>query len=400
MAIFEYSAYDQSGGKVSGQIEAIDKKHALEQLTKKHLYTSDIKRLDANKGSPFSFGNRVSIADLEFLTSELSLLLESGVKIDRGIDIIKRTKAKPALAMLLDSLSRDLKKGKSLAEAFGAHPNTFDALYCNLIQLGEASGNLSDVFGSLATDLKFKRELQQKIISSLAYPSVIFFVCILSVFFIFNFIIPKMAPMFANAQDLPWYTIAMLSLSDWMVKYQGFLILGCVATVCLLIYAAKQENFKRWWQLKSLKLPIVGKAVLTIERIRFNSGLAMMVKSGVQIDQAIQLSAGNIRNRELRREMDVAKKKVKSGSQLTPALQQSSLYPDFYISLLEVGEESGNLSKVFDEIANRSRQEFESWTQRITTLLEPLMILFMGGFVGGVVVMMLMSMVSMNEIGF
>jgi len=102
----------------------------------------------------------------------------------------------------------------------------------------------------------------------------------------------------------------------------------------------------------------------------------------------------------LKREMDIAKKKVKGGSSLTPALKQTSLYPDFYISLLEVGEESGNLERVFDEIANRSRQEFESWTERMTTMLEPLMILFMGGFVGGVVVMMLLSMVSMNEIGF
>jgi type II secretory pathway component PulF len=125
----------------------------------------------------------------------------------------------------------------------------------------------------------------------------------------------------------------------------------------------------------------------------------MMIKAGVQIDRAIGLSAGNIKNQVLKRELDIAKTKVKNGSLLTPALKQTSLYPDFYISLLEVGEESGNLERVFDEIANRSRQEFESWTERMTTLLEPLMILFMGGFVGGVVVVMLMSMVSINEMG-
>ena len=116
-------------------------------------------------------------------------------------------------------------------------------------------------------------------------------------------------------------------------------------------------------------------------------------------DKALGLSIGNIKNQSLRRELEIAKNKVKSGSALTPALKQTSLYPDFYISLLEVGEESGNLARVFDEIANRSRQEFESWTERMTTLLEPLMILFMGGFVGGVVVVMLLSMVSINEIG-
>ena len=228
---------------------------------------------------------------------------------------------------------------------------------------------------------------------------VIFFVCILSIFFIFNFIIPKMSAMFTDVAALPWYTQMMLSTSAWMVNYQGFLIIGVIASIVLLITASKQPSFINWWQTVSLKLPILRKAIITVERIRFNSGLAMMVKAGVQIDRAIGLSAGNIKNKVLQREMEIAKAKVKNGSALTPALKQTSLYPAFFVSLLEVGEESGNLERVFDEIASRSRQEFENWTERMTTLLEPLMILFMGGFVGGVVVVMLMSMVSINELG-
>jgi type II secretory pathway component PulF len=184
-----------------------------------------------------------------------------------------------------------------------------------------------------------------------------------------------------------------------MINYQGLLLLGVIASVFTIIMAAKQPNFMFWWQSVSIRLPILKKAIVTVERIRFNSGLAMMVKAGVQIDRAIMLSSGNIKNGQLRREMDIAKNKIKSGSALTPALKQTSLYPDFFVSLLEVGEESGNLERVFSEIAKRSRQEFESWTDRMTTLLEPLMILFMGGFVGGVVVIMLLSMVSINELG-
>jgi len=399
MAIFLYKAYDNSGAKEDGQIEANDKTAALAELKKQGLLTSEIKELKAAGTSIFSLNQKVSLSDLEFLTAELSLLLESGVRIDKGIDIIKRTKAKPALAKLLSEISNGIKKGKNLSEAFREHEDVFDDLYCNLIELGEASGNLSEIFADLAKDLKFKRELQRKIISSLAYPLVIFFVCILSVFFIFNFIIPKMSSMFNDVADLPWYTSAMLSTSEWMINYQGFLVLGVIASIAALIKASKQPAFITWWQSTSLKLPMIGHAVTTVERIRFNSGLAMMVKAGVPIDNALGLSAGNIKNLALRRELEIAKNKVKAGSALTPALKQTSLYPDFFISLLEVGEESGNLARVFDEIANRSRQEFESWTERMTTLLEPLMILFMGGFVGGVVVVMLLSMVSINEIG-
>jgi len=399
MALFTYKAYDSSGGKVDGQLEAADKQSALLTLKSQGLLATDVTNVTNEGTSLLSFSNKVSLADLEFLTAELSLLLESGVRIDKGIDIIKRTKAKPALAKLLSDISTSLKKGKTLSESVREHDDVFDPLYCNLIELGEASGNLSEIFDGLAKDLKFKRDLQRKIISSLAYPLVIFFVCILAVFFIFNFIIPKMSAMFTDVDGLPWYTQTMLSLSEWMIQYQSLLVIGVIALIGGLVAAAKQPGFIIWWQKISLKLPIIKKAIVIVERIRFNSGLAMMIKAGVQIDRAIELSAGNIKNSQLRRELDIAKIKVKGGSALTPALQQTSLYPDFFISLLEVGEESGNLERVFDEIANRSRQEFESWTERMTTLLEPLMILFMGGFVGGVVVVMLLSMVSINELG-
>ncbi|WDE00518.1 type II secretion system F family protein [Thalassomonas actiniarum] len=399
MAQFSYKAYDSSGGKVDGQLEAADKAFALAELKSQGLMPFEIKELANNANNILTFKQGVSLADLEFLTAELSLLLESGVRIDKGIDIIRRTKAKPALAKLLSDISQGIKKGKNLSEAFREHDEVFDPLYCNLIELGEASGNLSEIFAGLAKDLKFRRELQRKIVSSLAYPIVIFFVCLLCIFFIFNFIIPKMSSMFNDVDSLPWYTSAMLSTSEWMLQYQGYLFIGIIAGLFALVAATRQAVFINWWQNLSLKLPFIKQAVVTVERIRFNSGLAMMVKAGVQIDRAIGLSAGNIKNQKLRREMDIAKSKVKGGSALTPALKQTSLYPDFFISLLEVGEESGNLERVFDEIANRSRQEFESWTDRMTTLLEPLMILFMGGFVGGVVVVMLLSMVSINEIG-
>jgi type II secretory pathway component PulF len=400
MALFTYNAYDGSGAKVDGQIEAQDQVAALDMLRRQNLLPSEIKEYKIESKGVFNFSKSVTLADLEFLTAELSLLLESGVKIDRGIDIIRKTKAKPALAKLLNDINQSLKKGNGLSASCREHPEVFDDLYCNLIELGEASGNLSEIFADLAKDLKFKRDLRSKIISSLTYPTVIFFVCILSIVFIFNFIVPQMAGMFSEADELPWYTQLMLNTSEWMTQYQGILLLGFIGAGFALVFAIKQPAFINWWQGVSLKLPIIRGAIVTVERIRFNAGLSMMVKAGVPIDKALGLSAGNIKNQVLRREMDIAKQKVSRGSALTPALKQTSLYPDFYISLLEVGEESGNLGRVFDEVANRSRQEFESWASRMTTLIEPLMILFMGVFVGGVVVVMLLSMVSINDIGF
>ncbi|MBQ4844343.1 type II secretion system F family protein [Pseudoalteromonas sp. MMG005] len=397
MPNYTYKAYDKTGGKVEGMIEALTSNEALMQLEQEGLLSFELKE---EKKSIALFSSRsVSLADLEFLTAELSLLLESGVKIDKGLDIIRKTKAKAALSDLLNDISKQIKAGVSLSTAFKSHPDAFDNLYCNLIELGEASGNLSEVFSDLAKDLKFKRSLRSKIIGSLTYPAVIFSVCLLSIFFIFNFIIPKMATMFNEAENLPWYTQMMLSISEWMVQYQSFLFIGIVLFIVSIVGLLKNERFSNGLERLYLKLPLVSFMVLAVERIRFNSGLAMMLRSGVAIDSALKLSTGNIKNHVLRHQLEVAQQKISRGSLLSPALKQTDLYPDFFVSLLEVGEESGNLERVFSEISSRSRQDFEDWTQKITTLIEPLMILFMGGFVGGVVVVMLMSMVSLNDIG-
>jgi general secretion pathway protein F len=400
MALFNYKAYDSSGAKSEGLIEATSEQDAISKLKAQKLLPYSVNEEQKKSSLGLLFQSKVSLADLEFLTAELSLLLATGVRIDRGLDIIRRTKAKASLAQMLANISSSIKKGSSLSQALRAYPDVFDNLYCNLIELGEASGNLSEIFAGIAKDLKFKRELQRKIIGSLTYPCVILFVCILSIFFIFNFIIPKMADMFGQLSTLPWYTQLMLSISEWMGNYQVFLALAVMLSVPALVWASKQADFQRWWHKTALKLPVIANASITVERIRFNSGLSLMLKAGVPIDQALELAAGNIKNHVLNHEMNIARKKVKRGSQLTPTLQQTSLYPPFYISLLEVGEESGNLDIVFDEIANRSRQDFETWTDNMTSLIEPLMILFMGGFVGGIVVIMLMSMISLNDVGF
>lgn len=399
MPQFTYQAYDSSGAKVDGQLEAKNEQFALIELKKQGMLPFELKEFADSGHSLFSFGLTVSLADLEFLTAELSLLLGSGVRIDKGIDIIRKTKAKPALAKLLAEISQSLKRGSSLSCALAEHPEAFDALYVNLVELGEASGQLSDIFDGLAKDLKFRRDLQRKILQSLTYPAVIFFVCSLCVLFIFNFIVPKMSSLFADAENLPWYTEMILGVSEWLQAYQGYLGLLVIILGFGLSFIWKDKGFQTKWQSFLLKLPVVKGSIYTAERIRFNSGLAMMLQAGVPIDRALELSAGNIKNLILQKEMHIVRQKIKRGSALAPALKQTSLYPDFYVSLLEVGEESGNLAKVFNEIASRSRQDFEEWTQKLTTLIEPMLILLMGGIVGGVVVVMLMSMVSVNDIG-
>lgn len=399
MPEFEYKAYDSSGASTKGIIDAIDIDEVKQKLKQQGLIPSAI---NAYRETPdfLKFFDKVNLSDLEFLTAELSLLLKSGVRIDRGIDIIQRLKSKPVMAKLLTKVSQSLKKGNSLSDSMAEYPEVFDPLYLNLVSLGEASGNLKEIFAGLAADLKFRQDLRNKVISALTYPAVILFVCILSIFFIFNFIVPQLSSLFSDVENLPYYTRALLGISDWMVNYQWFLVIGSILLIPLGIYIFRQKQMVQWWQKTVLKIPGIKGSIHTVERIRFTSGLTLMLKAGLAIDKAMTLACGNIKNESLRREIEIANKKIKSGGKLTTALEQSILFPPFFASLLEVGEESGNLAAIFDEITQRSRQDFDQWTQKMTTLIEPLLILVMGTIVGGVVIVMLMSMVSINDIGF
>ncbi len=400
MQNFQYSGFDAAGAKVSGDISAVSLESARQQLKAQGIL---LKSLEPQKVAQtgLSFGKaKVSLSDLEFLTTELSVLLDAGLKIDKGIELLNRTNKKPGLALLLDKISKALRSGKQLSQALqAADDKLFDSLYVNLVSIGEATGKLPEVFRSLAADLAFKRDLQQKVIQALTYPMVILFVCLSSIVFIFNYVVPNLETMFAGKTDLPVYTQLLLNSSAWMRQYQWFLLAALVVGGVLLKYLLQKSEYQQIFQKWQLGLPVLKQAVVLVERIRFNSGLAMMLNAGVSVDQALALSCGNIKNLLVRRELEIAIQKIKRGEALSAALRQTLLYPDFFASLLAVGEESGELTRIFREIAERSQREFSAWVTRMTSLLEPLLIVVMGGIVGGVVVIMMLSITGTTDVG-
>jgi len=402
MARFRYVGFDPSGGRVSGIVDAERMDLARDDLRGRGVMVSELASDATGRDWRETLGlqtDRVRLEDLEFLTSELSLLLDSGVRIDRAIGILQRTGRSGAVGRLLSAMSADLKQGRQLSEAAAEHKDVFDPLYVNLIALGEASGQLPEVFRRLADDLRFRRDIRQKVVQAATYPLVVLGVCVIALLFIFNFVVPNLATLFADAKELPWYTAALLGASAFMKQYQWALAIALVALGALLWQARKRPSVVEFRERVAIGSPFLSEATTTVERIRFTSGLGMMLESGLPVDRALQLATGNIRHGQLRREITIAVEKVRRGEQLSGVLRQTRLFPDFYASLLEVGEESGELGKVFNEIARRSRDAFSSWTLRLTTLLEPALILLMGLIVGGVVVIMMLSITSVADIG-
>lgn len=397
---FEYKAVDAQGGRHQGFIEALDKLEAQQKLMADGIHPLEITPLSSSKSIKSLFAKGVGLEELEFFTSQLSLLLESGVRVDKGIDIILQSNINPALNRLLAKISSSLKKGMSLSEAFAQHDDLFDPLYINLLKIGETSGNLPEVLNRLSDDLKFQKELKSQISQALTYPSVIMMVCIAAVYFVLTFIVPKMAGIFTDLSQAPWYTQVIIGVSDFFVENEVFIVGGVVTALLSLSWALKQPHIRSKMYVTAARLPGVGNVILTAERIRFASSMAMMLDAGLQLDTTLELTSNTLKHEDLKRDTKQALKQLKSGKQLSAVLSKTRIFPEFFLSIIKVGEETGSLPKVFKEVAERSRGDLDQVIKRLTTLLEPLMLVFMGGFVGGIVISMLMSMVSINDVPF
>jgi type II secretory pathway component PulF len=173
-----------------------------------------------------------------------------------------------------------------------------------------------------------------------------------------------------------------------------------VSSLILLSYGFKQARFKAWLYAAVAKIPGLGKIIITAERIRFASSMAMMLQAGLPLDTTLKLTSDTLKHVDFKRDAQQALKQLKSGKQLSVVLSKTRIFPDFFLSIIQVGEETGNLPRVFDEVATRSRTDLDSVIKKFTTMLEPIMLIFMGGFVGGIVISMLMSMVSINDVPF
>jgi len=314
------------------------------------------------------------------------------------VDILQRAGKGGAVSRLLRSMALEIKQGKQLSQAAAAHPEVFDNLYINLVSIGEAGGRLPEVFRGLAEDLRFRRELQQKVISAAVYPLVVAGVCIAALVFILNFVVPNLESIFADAQELPWYTALLLSASEFMVRWQWLLLLVIAGGGAFLWRSRNSPGVVEFRDRMLLELPFLREATAMVERIRYCGGLGLMLDAGIPVDRALSLATGNVRYGVLKREMQAAVDKVKRGEQLSAVLRQTRLFPSYFASLLEVGEEGGQLAKVFNEIARRSRNDFSAWALRLTTILEPLLIVVMGVIVGGVVVIMMLSITSVADV--
>lgn len=401
MPAFRFQATDKSGGRISDTVIAASKDVAIAELYDRGLFVSSI-GLDKPAGFAGLSLDRggVGRAEVERLATELSILLRSGVRIDKGLAVLERNSKSSGLKQLLSNLIAAVRGGDSLSNALSKHEAIFGRLFINLVRAGEASGRLDIVFAQLSSDLKYQQQLRNDVIQALTYPAVIFAVCVICVMFVFNYVVPQMSPLFEGVDNIPTYTAVLLNASDWLRINQWYAAAVLAAVVVMLVrsFSVPETRAKVLRQLTGF--PLIGSMLLQVNQVQVNSTLAMTLSAGISIDEALGMASMSVENPDVANSLKSAQEQVRRGATLTSSLANSALYPDFALSLIEVGEESGDLIPCFEELTARARSQFELRVSQFTAVLEPLLILAMGAIVGGVVVTMLLSVVSINDVAF
>ncbi|HCG9254623.1 TPA: type II secretion system F family protein [Vibrio parahaemolyticus] len=392
---YRYKAYDKQGKLVQGTELGKSELDVTVKLKKQSLIPLEVTTLAQTKKV-----GRVTGAVIEETTSQLSLLLKSGLKIDKALEVLAENAPNAKIQSILEEVGIGVKQGRELWRCMSEHPTAFPNLYVEMVKIGEASGRLTEVFAKLAENLKFQRELSKKITQAMVYPMFILLVCVVSLVAIFNFVVPSMSGLFESLQEIPVYTQLLLDVSGFVQSYQVHILAALVVAVIAFIKASENPDFRKRVDGFLAAFPLTRNAVLLVERIRYSASMELMLTSGVDLAKSMSMSTASVKSDALQSQLSKAHDDVSQGRSLVESLSGIQLFDPISLSLIRVGEETGQTGLVFGEINSRSRNQFETWMLKLTAMLEPLMIVIMGGVVGSVVIIMLLSIVSVNDVSF
>jgi len=400
---FSYKAYDSSGAVKQGEILAASNESAKTKIKEAGLIVvniSDAEQSDSVLKGRFKIEFKPGTDQVEELSSRLSLLLKNGIKLDRALGFaikgVKNSRLKKIMAMVHD----DIRRGVKLSDSLTNYPHLFDSLYISMVKVGEETGDLAKAFMDIAESLCFHKNILSKTRQALIYPAIILLVCAGSILFIFNFVVPKFAVLFADRTDLPVYTKILISTSDFFRHYQ-LVVFPLLVMIVLAIYVNKDRDsvtrMKYWF---AANLPVLKRISFTLENLRFASSLSILLSRGVVLSEALKHAVGSVSNTVIKKKLALVTNRVRQGENLSEVLTDTGFLPDIFDGLVEVGEQTGNLDEVFKEMETRLKSDYEKSIATMITLIEPVLIIVMGLIVGSVVVGLLLSMVSVNDMVF
>jgi general secretion pathway protein F len=404
MAAFHYNALDAAGKTSTGMIEADSARLARTQLRDKGLFVveldalSDTSTKQGARSFNLPFRKRIPLSEVSLMLRQLATLLEAGLPLEQALAVLIEQGDNPAMRQVIAAMRSEVLAGNTLARAMDKHRDTFPEIHRALINAGEASGELATVMDKLASYSEAQQALQQKIGLAMVYPAIVITVAVLVVGGLLLFVVPPVVEVFQQTrQALPILTRALIALSDFLTATWLYLIAIFAIGGFGAHRALQQEALRYQLHLKLLRLPIVGKLIRGSNTARMASTLSILVGSGVGLLTALTAACGVLTNLPMRRALEDAATKVREGVTLSRALAASGLFPPVLVHLIASGEQSGRLDTMLDRVAKQQTQEVSGFTTALTSILEPVLILFMGAVVLLIVLAILLPIIQMNQ---
>ncbi len=389
MAAFTYKATKKDGMTITGHLEAESHEAAVQALAREGLHPLTVKAADKKGGgnSPFgNFGKKVKTNDLVIFTRQLATMVSAGVPLARGLELLRQDPESPYFREVLADVTKEVKNGTSMGDAFAKYPNVFSDVYVNMVKAGEEGGILDQIMKRLAKQIETDASMKKQVKSAMAYPVVIGCITVFAFFGIMFVLMPKLASIFKQlagpGYQLPIYTRVLLNTADYTRKYVFIYLPIVIFGIYMLRRYMKTPKGRYQWHSLLLRLPVVSPIVTKLAIARFARTFSSLMGAGVGVLEALRVTGGAIGNKVIEKELADAAEAVKAGKPLSGQLAQSKHFPKIIPEMLQVGEETGQIDKVLVKVADFYEEEVATTMEGLASIIEPIMIVVLGAGVG------------------
>ncbi len=392
--VFEWEGKDRNGKLVRGELRAGGENQVQAALRRQGVLATKIKKRRTRSGKT------IKPKDIAIFTRQLATMMKAGVPLLQSFDIVGRGNANPSVAKLLNDIRSDVETGTSLSSAFRKFPKYFDNLYCNLVEAGEAAGILEELLDRLAIYMEKTEAIKSKIKSALMYPTSVVVVAFVVVAIIMIFVIPAFKQVFSSfGADLPAPTLFVMAVSEFFVAY-WWLIFGVIGGGLYFFFQAwkRNERVQRVMDRLLLRVPIFGALIEKSCVARWTRTLATMFAAGVPLVEALDSVGGASGNTVYGDATAKIQQEVSTGTSLTNAMTNVNLFPSMVIQMTAIGEESGSIDHMLGKAADFYEAEVDDMVAGLSSLMEPIIIVFLGVIIGGIVVSMYRPIFKLGQV--
>lgn len=401
MAAFSYIALDAQGKKVKGLLEGDSERHVRALLRLKELKPVEVhattQKTDS-RGGWFSFTKHWSVSELALVTRQLATLVQSNLPLADALQAAAEQASRPAIKSVLMSIRSRVNEGHSLAHAMSEHPAIFNDLYLGMVRAGEHAGFLGVVLDRLADYTEKTQHSAQQVKTALIYPVILLVVSVSVIIALMIFVVPELIRIFENTDtELPLLTTLLISSSNFITDYGLLVLLGLVASVFLFRYWLRKPSNRLLWHRFLLHVPLLSGFINILDTTRFSSTLGTLLQSGVPLLEALSIARSVLTNLSYKERAQLIVEAVREGKSLRYALDASGFFPPMLVHMVGSGERSGELENMLQRGAESQERELDNAIAGMMGIMEPIMVLFLGGFVMTIVMAILLPIFGMNK---